>query len=202
VQQKSYPQSTLTINIDEDLQYNPKIVKAMVQGATDVKFGHVKGKFSAIFHFDTTTPPKVNKEALGIHIMRSGQKVESRCAVAGGAVTGGGGVAAAIRVVCAPPAPAPAPNVIYDVEVLRPRIGSMYNTLNAGRNVRDACKELGYTLPLTVSIFQSGETQESHLLTARITTTGTIPLTADQIRELIYSTLCLYKRVGHVAHSL
>lgn len=118
----------------------------------------------------------------------------------GGGAAGGGRVAAAIRVVYAPPAPVP--NVNYDVKIPRPRIGSTYNALNAGKNVRNACKELGYTLPLTVSIFQSHETQESQLLTVRVTTAGTLPLTADQIRELIYSTLCLYQRVGPVVHSL
>jgi hypothetical protein len=164
----------------------------MVQGAIDVKFGRVKGKFSAIFHFNTTTPPKVNKKALGIHIVMSGEKVEPRCAVAGGSVAGGD----AIKVACAPTTP---PVLVeHNYPLKRSQEGSRYNPVTAAKNIRRLRKERGCTGHLTLAIFVSPTT---HLLTACITTAGPILLTDNEVYELIYGSTCLYKRMPS-AHSL
>lgn len=194
---KTSPPSTVVVHVPNQ-QYNRAAVLALIPEATKVVFGEVPTKngmrFSAIFHFGTTIPPKVDKKALGIQITTYSQEVVARC----GGAAGGGRVACApaIRVVCAPPAPV---NRVHEYQILRPRIGSMYNTPIASRLVRDVCIERGYTHPLKLSIFSA---QEDHLLTARITTSGTIPMTAEEVHAQIYSTLCVYQRAEPVAHSL
>lgn len=192
-QKKPLPVGTLNIYVLKK-QYNRAAVLAMVSGATNVMFGFVDGKFAAIFHFDTPIPPKVNKKELSIQIAASSQQTSSQkpsaCCGSDCCVAGGGGVR--VRAPVVPAAPATPGN--HDITIKRSAVGKMFNTLKAGKLVRGACKERGYKNPLTLAIFQS---QDTHLLTARITTTGTIPLTDDEVCSLIYSTECLYRPVAH-----
>ena len=158
------------------MQYDPKVILPMIPGATKVVFGAVNYKFAAIFHMSASEPTLVNRAELC-------KKIE----------------ALGTEVVCAPPAPA---HVNHDFEVPRPSKGCMYHTPNAGKRVREACKNRGYTFPLTVAIFQSPETQDFSYLTVRIATSGTIPLTAEEVHELTLSTECPYARVVPSARSL
>lgn len=191
---KSTPPSTLVIRVPNQ-QYNPKIVRGMVPGATKVVFGIVPDKkgnrcFSAIFHFGTPTPPKVDKPALAVQIETSGQK-PSVCCGSDCCVAGGRGAGAGAAVVHTPTASVPAP-IDYDITIERPAVDHMFNSALAGKLVRDACNASGYKGSLKLAILKSPVTQ---LLTARITTSGTIPLTEDEVRALIYRTECVYTRM-------
>lgn len=199
MQASQLPESTLVIHVSNQ-QYNPKIVRGMVPGATKVVFGIVPDKkgnrrFSAIFHFGTPTPPKVNKPALAVQIETSGQK-PSVCCGSDCCVAGGRGAGAAV--VHTPTASVPVPKE-YDITIKRPVVDHMFNPALAGKLVRDACNASGYKGSLKLAILKSPVTQ---LLTARITTSGTIPLTEDEVRALIYRTECVYTRVGPSAHSV
>jgi hypothetical protein len=203
LQASQLPESTIVIWV-ANKPYDLKKVKALVPGATKVMFGFVAGKFSAIFHFDTLTPPKVNKLALGIQIETSGQKTSGQkpsvCCGSDCCVAGGGRGGKVSTVVHTPTASASVPVPIdYDITIERPAANNMFNPPLAGKLVRNECDTRGYTLPLKLAILKSPVTQ---LLTARITTSGTIPLTEDEVRALIYRTECVYKRVGPSAHSV
>lgn len=196
---KTLPLSTITVRVPNH-QYNCAAVLMLVPKATKVVFGKVPDKngipcFSAIFHFGTAIPPKVDKKALGIQIATHGQKADVR---AGGGAAGGGRVACApaIKVACAPTTPDVLVDHHYPLD--RSQEGSMYNPVDAARGIRRVRKERGCTSDLTLAIFVSPET---HLLTACITTAGDILLTDNEVYELIYGSTCLYKRMPS-AHSL
>jgi len=196
---KTFPLSTITVHVPEQ-QYDRVAVAALIPKATKVVFGKVPDKngipcFSAIFHFGTIIPPKVDKKTLGIQIATHGQKADVR---AGGGAAGGGRVACApaIRVVCAPTTSDVLVDHHYPLERLQE--GSMYNPVTAAKNIRRLRKERGCTGHLTLAIFVSPTT---HLLTACITTAGPILLTDNEVYELIYGSTCLYKRMPS-AHSL
>jgi hypothetical protein len=189
------PKSTLVVWVDNN-PYDTKKVKALVQEATKVMFGLVKGKFAAIYHFDTHTLPNVSKKELSIKIVTNCQKPSVCCG--SDCYVAGGGRGAGAAVVHTPTASVSAPKE-YDITIKRPLVNRMFNPVFAGKLVRDECETRGYTLPLELAIFKSPVTQH---LTARIKTSGTIPLTADEVCTLIYRTETVFKRVEPSAHSV
>jgi hypothetical protein len=195
MQASQLPKSTVVVWVDNK-PYDTEKVKALVQEATKVMFGLVKGKFAAIYHFNTHTPPNVSKKELSIKIVTNCQKPSVSCG--GDCCVAGGGRGAGAAVVHTPTASVPAPKE-YDITIERPAVNYMFNPVLAGKRVRDVCKARGYTLPLGLAIFKSPVTQH---LTASIKTSGTIPLTADEVRALIYSTETVFKRVEPSAHSV
>jgi hypothetical protein len=162
---KSIPVSTLVIRVP-NRQYDPIIVAAMVPEATKVKFGSVpyNGKpcFSAIFHFSTLAPPKVDKEALCIQIERYGLKVDARC--------GGGSVAISM------------PSTYYDIPIDHAPVGCKYDKPDALAVLRNICKQRGYTGRVNLTIMKSPTTLS---LIARITSNGKIPMTDEEVIQLL-----------------
>ena len=163
---KSIPVSTLVIHVPNQ-QYDPIIVAAMVPEATTVKFGKVPHEgelcFSAIFHFSTPAPPKVDKKALCIQIERYGLKVDARA---------GGGAAVAIST----------PSTYYDIPIDHAPVGCKYDKPDALAALRDICKQRGYTGHVNLTIMKSPTTLS---LIARITANGKIPMTDKEVIQLL-----------------